>query len=169
MVAGERASALGREFGVSEAAIRQRKTSDVEKIKSVANQIVSATVELRKLPIASQTSAQNFAARLLAMQDNVLGAAAYGAATAHRLHGIANGIVQRIDDADPLSDKSLGAAKVVAALTKLGNEAALVPMNLLAANKDRAAALEKPEVPSGLGHFYGDEDADESTESEANS
>ncbi|MEQ1683471.1 MAG: helix-turn-helix domain-containing protein [Burkholderiaceae bacterium] len=146
LVEGVNRTALAREYGISEAAIRQRKTSDVEKIKSVANQLVATTLALRELPITSQTSAQNFAARMLALQDNVVGAAAMGAANAHRLHGIANGIVQRVDDSDPLA--SMESMKAVALLTKMGNDAAHIALNLLAANK--GAPLESPELPSSL-------------------
>ena len=146
LVEGENRSALAREYRISEAAIRQRKTSSVETIRSVANQIVATTQALRELPITSQTSAQNFAARLLALQDNVVGAAAMGAANAHRLHGIANGIVQRVDDADPLA--SMESMKAVAVLTKMGNDAAHIALNLLAANK--GTPLESPEMPSSL-------------------
>ena len=93
------------------------------------------------------------------MQDNVLGAASFGAANAHRLHGIANGIVQRIDDAEPLTEASMEAAKIVAALTKLGNDAALIPLGLLAANKERVinSDPDAKRKPLTINDFYGED------------
>lgn len=152
LLAGETPRAIARDYPITEAAIRQRKTSDVEKIKDVANQIVSATQALRSLPITSQTSAQTFAAKLLALSDHALGAATYGMATAHRLQGIANGLVAQVDDANPL--ESMSTMKAVAVLTDIANKAAHTGLNLIAANKDRAGPPPE-EVPSDLGHFYG--------------
>lgn len=158
LLEGESARAIAPDFGVSEAAIRQRKTSHVESIKSVANQIVTAERALSALPITSQISAHNLAAKLRAISDNLASAAHHGAATAHRLAALANAEVQKVDDADPLS--SLDAMRGVALLTKLSNDSAQTGLNLLAANKDQAKNLDKPNVPSGLSHFYGEEEAD---------
>ncbi len=67
---------------------------------------------------------------------HLAGAAKFGAATAHRLSGIAHNKVQEIDDAAPLDAKSLDALKGVAVLTKLANESSQIGVNLLAANKE---------------------------------
>lgn len=133
MIEGEAVRALAREYDVSETAIRARKSSQVTEIKVVADQIVTAQKALRQLPITSQHAAQTLAQKLIALSDNLLGAATHGAATAHRLNAIANGMVQQVDDAAPLA--SMEAIKAVAVLTKVANDAASVGLNLLNANK----------------------------------
>lgn len=146
MLEGEAVRALAREFDVSETAIRARKSSQVTEIKAVANQLVTANQALRKLPITSQQTAQTLAQRLIALSDNLLGAAMQGAATAHRLHAIANSEVQKIDDANPLS--SMTAVKAVAVLTDVANKSASIGLNLLAANS-KGSMPEEPPAPSG--------------------
>lgn len=143
LLEGESARALGREFGVSEAAIRKKVSAQVSEIKSVANQIASAQTALSKLPIGSQISAQTMAQRLMSISNHLASAADYGAATAHRLAGLAQGKVAEIDDAAPLTDESLTALKGVAVLTKLANEASEIGVNLLRANKDAIDGMNK--------------------------
>jgi len=157
---GESIRALAREFSISDSAIRERiaKHGKVENVQIVARKIVDAEISLAALPITAQITAQNLAAKLRAISDNLAGAAHYGAATAHRLAALANAEVQKVDDADPLS--SLDAMRGVAMLTKLSNDSAQTGLNLLAANKEQAKSLDKPNVPSGLSHFYGEEEAD---------
>ena len=75
------------------------------------------------------------------------GAAKYGMATAHRLAGIAHSLVQKVDDADPMA--SMEEMRAVAVLAKIGNDAAHVGLNLLAANKG-AAFIEPPDIPKTL-------------------
>jgi hypothetical protein len=133
MLEGEPVRALAREFGVSEAAIRARKGSQVDAIKSAANQLVAAEQAVRSLPISAQISARNFAHKLQSLSDNLLGAAMHGAATAHRLNALANSEVQKVDDAQPL--KSIEALRGVSSLTKLANDSAAIGLNLLAANR----------------------------------
>jgi hypothetical protein len=72
----------------------------------------------------------------MAISGHLASAAEYGAATAHRLSGIAHNKVNEIDDAAPLNEKSLESLKGIAVLTKMANEASTIAVNLLAANKD---------------------------------
>ena len=146
---GEAIRALAREFEVSDAAIRQRGIpSRAQKTKDVANQIVATERALSELPISSQINAQNYAARLRSMSDHVLNAAHYGAATSHRLAGIAHAKVQEIDDAAPLDEKSRDALRDVAALTKLANDASAIPLSLMAANKKAVERIgDEPPAP----------------------
>lgn len=136
LLAGETGRALAKEFGVSEAAIRARFSAQVAEIKTVANQIVATEAALKALPISAQIAAHNLADDLRAISTHLAGAGKFGAATAHRLSGIANAKVQEIDDAAPLSAESLESLKGVAVLTKLANDASSIAVNLLAANKD---------------------------------
>ena len=141
---GEAVRALAREFDISEAAIRKRLGARTNDIKVVANQLVVAETAFSKLPISAQIGARTLADRLKAISMNLASAAEYGAATAHRLTGIAHAKVQEIDDADPFGKESAAALVGVTALTNLANLAAEIPMGLLKANKELIAASEKP-------------------------
>ena len=153
LLEGEAIRVLAREFGVSDTAIRSRKSLQVEEIKVVANQLVAADKALKVLQISSQTIAQTLAQKLIMLGDHLLGAATYGAATSHRLAGIAHGKVAEIDDAAPLDDASLTSLKGIAVMTRMANDASQIGCNLLAANKDRVAGLrdapaESPDLAS---------------------
>lgn len=157
---GEAGRLLSREYDVSESAIRKRFGAQTKKIKDVANQLVATDAAFKALPISAQISARTLADRLIAISGHLAGAAEYGAATAHRLSGIANANIQQIDDAKPLDQGSLEALKGVAVLTKMANEASEIGVNLLRANKDAVdeANRGKKQAPSGLAHFYGDDE-----------
>jgi len=148
MLEGMPVRAIAREYGVSEAAIRARKSGSVETIKAVANQIVETERAVMALPISAQITAHNLAAKLRAISDDLASAAHYGAKTAHRLNALANSEVQKVDDANPLA--SVEGLRGVAALTGLANESAKIGLNLLAANKDTIKQIneEPPERPS---------------------
>lgn len=158
---GEVRRALAREFGISEAAIRQKLSSRVEKVKEVANQIVATNKALESLPIASQISAQTMAAKLMSVSSHLLNAADYGAATAHRLSGIAHAKVLEIDDADPLAPASVEVLKGVAILTKMANESSDIGLNLLRANKEAVEDINKRNAERGRVENYTDEQLDE--------
>jgi len=159
LVDGEEGRALAREFGISEAAIRKRFSAQTKQIKAVANQLVVAETAFNALPISAQISARTLADRLKAISENLADAAHYGAATAHRLAGIANNKVAEIDDAAPMTAESMETLKGIAVLTKMANESSEIGINLLRANKDAVDDLTKAsatKAPSGLIHFYGD-------------
>lgn len=136
LLAGESASSLAREYGVSKAAISQRFSERSKTIKDVANQIVATESALSKLNVSEQLAARSLADDLKAISEHLAGAARYGAATAHRLSGIAHSKVNEIDDTAPLGDDSLESLKGIAALTRIANAASEIPLNLLKANKD---------------------------------
>lgn len=79
---------------------------------------------------------------------HLAGAARYGAATAHRLSGIANAKVGEIDDDAPLDEESLKTLKGISVLTQMANSAAEIPIGLLKANKDQIDQLNNPETDS---------------------
>ena len=139
--------AVAKEYGISEAALRAKISAQSAQVKTVANQIVATEAALKQMPISAQITTHNLASKLRAVSDNLASAAMHGAATAHRLHALANSEVSKIDDADPLSPESVEALKGVAALTKLGNDSAHVALNLLAANKETVQRLNAPEEP----------------------
>lgn len=134
IVAGEKASALAKEFKVSRTTISERFSESVGKVKDVANQILSTEKALSSLSLSEQTSAITLADRLRNISTHVAQAAEFGAASAHRLAGIAHDQVQQIDDAQP--EKSIKAMQRFGALTKLSNDALFPALNLLNAQKD---------------------------------
>ena len=147
LLEGDAARAIARDFDLSEAAVRSRKNTHVAPVKDVANQIVSTQRALKALPITSQQTAQTLAQKLMSLSDNLLGAAMYGAATAHRLNAIANDMVQKVDDAEPL--KSMEALKAVAVIGKIASEQAHIGLQLVNANKGNMP-VEPPEAPDVL-------------------
>jgi hypothetical protein len=142
---GEAVRAVARDFPISEAAIRERfaKIGKIQTVQAVARKIIDTENSLAALPIAAQVSAQNLAAKLRSISDNLAGAAMHGAATAHRLNALANSEVGKVDDAEPL--KSLKALRGVSVLSKLANESASVALNLLAANKPTVERINRDE------------------------
>lgn len=141
--AGEKPSDLAREYGVNRSAISRGFSQQLKAVKAVANQIVTAEVALRALPVAQQLSAISLADQLRAMSGHVAGAAVLGAATAHKLAGIANSQVAKIDPDAPMESQDV--LQAISALTKMSNDAASVPMALMTLNKD---AMREPEPPS---------------------
>lgn len=134
LLEGEPARALAKEFGVTEGAIRKRKGTQVKQIKEVANQIVAAEVAFRGLSIGTQISTQRYAAKLMAISDDMLDGSIHAAANFRRLSAIASTELEKVDVVDPM--QSADRLKGVAAITAMANEAAKTPINLIAANKE---------------------------------
>lgn len=143
LLAGESASSLAREFGISKAAVSGRFSERVKNVKEAANQIVAAESALSKLNVSEQLAARSLADDLKAISEHLAGAARFGAATAHRLSGIANARSEMIPDAGDLSDEAKSALTAVSVLTKMANEASEIGVNLLKANKDTIEELNK--------------------------
>lgn len=138
LLSGESAASLSREFNISKATISARFSERIRNVKDAANQIVAAETALGKLNVSEQIAARSLADDLKAISEHLAGAARFGAATAHRLSGIAHAKAAEIDDASPLKDDdSLAALKGISVLTKMANEAAEIPMGLLKANKEK--------------------------------
>jgi Helix-turn-helix domain of resolvase len=156
LLGGEKAADLAREFGISKTAISTRVSKRVEAVKSIANQALAMESALVAMPVSEQILAVNLIGDLRSISTHLAGAGKFGAATAHRLAGIVNDQVSKVDDAEPL--KSVSTLHGIAALTKLANEASQIGLNLLNANKDAVKEANQAErdVPSGLSHFYGD-------------
>jgi len=144
---GEKAADLSREYGVSKAAISTRVSKRIETVKSVANQIVSAEIALHALPVSEQLLTLSLVDELKAISMHLAGAGKFGAATAHRLSGIAHAKAQEIDDAAPLDGESLESLKGISALTKMANEASQIGVNLLSANKETVKEFNQQSKP----------------------
>jgi ABC-type transporter Mla subunit MlaD len=140
---------------VAESSLREKVTAQLNQIKTVANQIVATEQALKALPIAAQQSAHSLAYKLRSISEHLAHAADFGAATAHRLSGIAHAKVQEIDDAAPLNAESMESLKGVAVLTRMANDAAATGINLLNANKEAVKSLDEPAVkPPSLNDWY---------------
>lgn len=150
LLSGESAAKLSREFRVSKAAISTRFSKRNETIKSVANQIVETERALSFLNVSEQIAARSLADDLKAISEHLAGAARFGAATSHRLAGIAHNKVAEIDDAKPLDEDSLAALKGIAVLTRMANDASEIGLNLLRANKDSNVDDGKVIIEGGL-------------------
>jgi hypothetical protein len=129
----ESARSLAREFGTSETSLRRKFPAQRKDVKTVANQIVAADAAFRALPVSSQIDTLTLVDELKAISMHLASAAKYGAATAHRLAAIANGQVDKVDDANPLESQET--MQGISALTKMANEASVIPMGLLSATK----------------------------------
>lgn len=158
LVDGESINSLAAEFGVNESSIRRKikpnkaELPNGEKPLQVLAQEKAASdeaarkiaEEIAQLPISRQTVVRDLAAKLTNISGHLASAAEYGAATAHRLAGIAHAQAQGIDDAQPLNDQSIGSLRGIAALTKLANEASEIGVNLLRANKEEIERINNP-------------------------
>lgn len=173
IVDGESVNSLAKEFGVNEAAIRRKINPNKSEAKNGAISLRSLAEEkvkadsysrdiserIAELPYAKQQIVGDIAKRMTNISGHLMGAAEYGAATAHRLSGIAHSKAQEIDDAAPLAEESMAALKGIAVLTRMANDASSIGLNLIAANKDAVNKLNNPpQGPSGLAHFYGEDD-----------
>lgn len=146
---GESRRALGEEFGLSEASIRQReaKIGKTAEVQQVARMIVETQAAYESLPPIGQINSQKLAQRLMSITGSMAAGAEMSAMNFHRLSALANAELQKVDDANVLGSE--GALKVVAVLTKMANDAAVTPINLLSANKDRIKAEDDPDNTLG--------------------
>lgn len=148
LLAGETARSLGREYGLSEAAIRKRfgahqnLSAQSAQVRTAAEKLADAHMALEALPPAQRVVAESLADKLRSISNSLASAAELGAKTAHRLQALANSQVAKVDDADPLL--SVEALKGVSALTRLANDSSHIALNLLSANKERVQKLDEP-------------------------
>lgn len=150
VVDGESINALAIEFGVNESSIRRKIKPNKAESKSTENPLKIIALEkvksdaeskriaesIAQLPYAKQQIVSDLAAKLTGISNQLAGAAYFGAATSHRLSGIAHGKAMEIDDASPLTEESMESLKGIAVLTKMANDSSQIGLNLLAANKE---------------------------------
>lgn len=162
VVDGESINALAAEFGINESSIRRKiKPNKAESpnasnpLRQLALDKVRADTAVREiaeqiteLPYAKQQIVFDLARKLSNISNHLASAAEYGAMTSHRLSGIAHGQVEKIDDADPITEESLETLKGIAVLTKMANSSSEIGLNLLRANKEAIDQLNNPEADS---------------------
>jgi transposase-like protein len=159
LVGGESVNSLAKEFGINESAIRRKinpnkseQAKSAKPLRELAREKADADTASRRiaeqiaeLPMSRQTIVNDLAQKLVNISGHLASAAEYGAATAHRLIGIAHGEVAKIDDTDPLSKQSLTTLAGISALTKMANESSEIARDLLRANKEQIERLNNPE------------------------
>jgi len=151
LAAGEGASDLAREFGISPASVSVRVSKVSKKVSETAFKLAEAQTALAELPVAQQYAAVSLAEKLRAISVSLANAAELGAKTAHRLHALANSEVEKVDDASPL--QSIEALKGVSVLTKLANDSSQIAVNLLNANRETVKEANRPAsdaAPAGV-------------------
>lgn len=140
---GESRRAVARDYGISEAAVREKLSARVEQTKAIANQIYTTNQLVKSLPMAQQISAQNLAEEMLAISTNLASAGRNGAIISSRIMQIAVEQSGRINRDDPM--ESADVLQGIAALTRISNDASTIGMNmakLQAAASDQADAAE---------------------------
>jgi hypothetical protein len=158
LIDGESINSLAKAFKVDESTIRKKinpnkseRDKSPKPLRELAQEKVEAdrTVkvisdQIAALPVARQRIVTDLAQRLMNISGHLASAAEYGAATAHRLSGIAHMKVTEIDDSAPLAENIL-TLKDISILTKMANESSEIGMNLLRANKEAVERLNEPE------------------------
>jgi transposase-like protein len=152
IVGGESLNSLAKELGLNESSLRRKlgskavSSGETEDLRELAGRKAKVDIEAKQisreieaLPIAKQMIVSDLARKLAAISNHVASSAEYMAATSHRLSGIANSLMDKVDDADPM--KSSDVLQKAAALIRLSNDAAHIPLNLLKANQSTIDAM----------------------------
>jgi hypothetical protein len=134
-LAGESIRSLAREFRVAASSISERISERTTVQKSVAKQLAAAEMAFSALPVSERISVRSLADELKAISSHLASAAKYGSMTAHKLNAIAHAQSEQIDEMAALADNT-EALRSVIAMTEGANKAAIIGLNLLAANKD---------------------------------
>lgn len=128
--AGESIRAVARRYGVAESSIRSRGVSaHSAQVRDAAHRLAAAQTALSELPVAHQALALALADELRTVSRNLAVAARLGSATAQTLALQANERAQALVDVDDL--------RMVSALTRTANEAAVVGLQMLRNNQDQ--------------------------------
>lgn len=159
MVDGESVFSLAVEFGVNESSIRrkikpnkadkaERALKDNPGLKELAAEKVRVDAEsdrvskqIAELPYAKQQIVSDLARKMSNISDHIGSAAEFSAASAHRLAMMANQVLEKVDEVDPM--KSAEHLTAVAALQKLANGSAEIPLGLLKANKEMVDSMNR--------------------------
>ena len=136
LLADESAASLAREYGVSKATISIRFSQRVQKVKEVANQLVTTDRAMSLLNVSEQMAARSLADDLKAIGDYTAQAARSGAETSSILNAMAVKKARLLNHNAPMDEEALTSLKGIAALTRTANEAAQIGTDLMKASKD---------------------------------
>lgn len=131
---GESICQLAKEFKVSKALISERLSKNKTPLKTIANQIVEVEELYHNLNLSEQRIVNNLAESIKAISHNLAGTARNGSITAFRLSSIACNQSAKINFDDPMESQEI--LQSISGLTKIANEASVVGMQLLNANKE---------------------------------
>lgn len=153
---GEGSSALAREFGIDEAAIRRKFRRDTPIVRIAAEKLAEGQRAVAELPKALQPVAIDLAAKLRNVGASLASAAELGAATSHRLAAIANAQAQQIDDVNPMETQEV--LQAISALTKISNDASVLGVALINAGNKGAKSVNEssPSKPTIIRIVGGD-------------
>lgn len=143
--AGEGASALAREYGISQPVISNRFSKVSNNIKSVASIIAKGQDELARLPVAQQYQALSLAEKLRSISSNLACAAENGSKTAKTLSGIASKQAEMVNESDPMESQET--LQAISALTKICNDASSLGIGLINASKTATATFSNSDEP----------------------
>ena len=141
ILAGEVKARLAEEYGVSRTAISDRFSGRLDKIKTVADQVISAEENFLRLTNSEQMLTNTLIDQRRAISRAMSSAAVHSANTSHRLAALANQQAQMINDADPMSDADR--IKTVVMLQEGSNRAGSMPITMITAIKKGADPVEK--------------------------
>lgn len=159
---GETASSLGREFGVSETAIRKRYSSKKKQIKKAVNQIIEANETIDQLDMGSKIHAFDIASNLNNIRKNIIGGAGASSETYKALQMLAFkqvekiGVAEHDNDGNQTMELDAKPLQMITKLSKISNLVAEVPVKLLQMNKveqttDKASSIDVlKELSKGL-------------------
>lgn len=141
---GTSAAELARKYKVHPSQITRRVSQPAKQVKAVAVQVAEAEIAFERLPISQQGIARTLADRLKGMTSDMLDASEIHARNAARLAQLAQVTLDQVDDeAVALGLESAEEPiKRVMRLTTVSNEAAKVPLGLMAANKEAAKGVD---------------------------
>lgn len=147
---GESASLLGREFGVSEGAVRKRFSTRQKKIKSVVKQIVDAEISYQNLDFGTKSLVRNITENMMKTSLNLSDASISGSEVAKNLNAIALNLSRSLMTQDvekpSLDPESI---KSIASLHLTANQAAQIGLQLLKLSQ-KDIAPQEPDQPSHI-------------------
>lgn len=143
-IAGESIRKLADEVGMAESSLRALISAQSAQIKTAANHIIAAERTLTSMPISAQITARTLASKLMRAMDNMASGSELMGGSFLRLAMAHNAQAQKLDEVNPLTGKGSGEAMIaMAALGKLANQAAEVPLRLVTAMREGLAGEEE--------------------------
>lgn len=146
--AGERASHLAKEFGITEAAIRKRFSARKKDAEKLSNQIVALETELNGTEIGTKMLARTYANKILAMQELSSDVGINGLTVAKRLGDVLINRVSKKTD-DELMDE--GAIRQLMTAGLAINAHSKIGMDMMVANNK---APHTPDQPNAVKITY---------------
>lgn len=152
IVMGESASALAREIGVTEGAVRSRASTKRYEVKQLANQMVEVERKYNTYDRSTKTLIDDMAAQLRAVSSNLTRAAISSSDTSAKLSLIVNKQVSKINPEDPLESEDI--LKAISGMTKMANDASVIGIALInASHKAPRETDEANDLAGALNNF----------------